>query len=404
MDSLSFELHSIGPLCMHKCEKPVNNMQGGTMRRPVLLVVAVETKRQAVSYIKEALLAHELAVTIIDISLGSNGQVWDGERKLSAMDQSVADALSQIGEFTEGHEPVVLGVGGGTGSDMIIRVMKALPNKVSRVLVTTLPFDPRAAVAEDSIILVPSIVDIEGLNPSLRNVFDKTASLVAGLAHLAQSSNPRPSVGLTTLGITSKAGIEISKKLNDAGHEVTAFHANGFGGAAFAKYAREGAFVAAIDMTVHEITRMVVAGTCIEMPDRFSATGEIPRIILPGGMNVIGLGSIDSIAPHFLDRPYYRHSAHFTHVKMSAEEMHNAASQLAAALNSGQAPTKVLLPMGGFSSEDRPDGAIEDADLREVAAQSLEASAQRYEVVRTSAHIFAPETANKAVHLLLEIL
>ena len=65
-------------------------------------------------------------------------------------------------------------------------------------------------------------------------------------------------------------------------------------------------------------------------------------------MNVIDLGGIDSIASHFLDRPHYRHSAHFTHVKMSSEEMHNAATALAAALNLGEAPTRVLMPMGGF--------------------------------------------------------
>ena len=374
------------------------------MSRSVLLIVAMETKKDSVSYIKDALLAHKLTVTIIDISLGSNGEVWDGERKLAAMDQSVADAVTRIGECTDGDGPIVLGVGGGTGSDMIVRVMKALPGKMSKVLVTTLPFDPRAAVAEDSIILVPSVVDIEGLNPSLRSVFDRTAGLVAGLANLSPSANPQPSVGLTTLGITGRAGVEISQKLIDAGHEVTAFHANGFGGAAFAKHAREGAFAAAIDMTVHEITRMVVAGTCVEMRDRVSATGQIPRIILPGGMNVIGLGGIDSIASHFLDRPHYRHSAHFTHVKMSSEEMHNAATALAAALNLGEAPTRVLMPMGGFSSEDRPNGAVEDAHLRAVAAETLEVSAQKYEVVRISAHIFAPETAEKAVHLLLETL
>ena len=55
-------------------------------------------------------------------------------------------------------------------------------------------------------------------------------------------------------------------------------------------------------------------------------------------------------------------------------------------------------------SEDRPNGAVEDAHLRAVAAETLEVSAQKYEVVRISAHIFAPETAEKAVHLLLETL
>lgn len=366
--------------------------------------MSVESKREAARHVMDALAAQGMAVNVVDISLGSGGEVWDGARKLAAMERSAQAAIAQVGEIAGADAPVVLGIGGGTGSDMILRVMKALPAAVSKVLVTTLPFDPRAAVADESIVIVPSVVDIEGLNAALRDVFDRSAGIVAGLARLAPAPAPAPSVGLTTLGITGAAGVEITRLLRAVGHEVTAFHANGFGGAAFARQARAGAFSAAIDMTVHEITRMVVAGTCVEMPDRFSAAGHVPRVVLPGGLNVIGLGAIDSIPPHLLERAHYRHSAHFTHVKMAADEMERAATALAAALNEATAPTTVLIPMGGFSSEDRTGGAIEDPALRAIAAECLDARAKRYRVVRTAGHISDPQTAEQAVRHLLDTL
>ncbi len=359
------------------------------MLRPVVLLMSVESKQEAARHVLDALAARDLEVSVVDISLGSGGEVWDGTRKLAAMERSAQAATARVRDIAGGGAPVVLGIGGGTGSDMILRVMKALPASFSKVLVTTLPFDPRAVVADESIVIVPSVVDIEGLNASLRGVFDRSAGIVEGL---------------TTLGITGAAGVEITRLLRAAGHEVTAFHANGFGGAALARQARAGAFSAVIDMTVHEITRMVVAGTCVEMPDRFSAAGHVPRVVLPGGLNVIGLGAIDSIPPHLLERAHYRHSAHFTHVKMAPDEMERAATALAAALNEGTAPTTVLIPMGGFSSEDRTGGAIEDPELRTIAAECLDARAKRYRVVRTSGHISDPATAEQAVGHLLDAM
>jgi uncharacterized protein (UPF0261 family) len=71
-------------------------------------------------------------------------------------------------------------------------------------------------------------------------------------------------------------------------------------------------------------------------------------------------------------RPHYRHSPLFTHVKITREEAARCAFVLASALSEGSGPCTVLVPMEGFSSEDRPGGAIEDPDLRHVFADALE--------------------------------
>jgi uncharacterized protein (UPF0261 family) len=56
----------------------------------------------------------------------------------------------------------VVGLGGGTGGEIILRAMHALPFDFPKILITTLPFDPRAALADNAITLVPTLVDVAG--------------------------------------------------------------------------------------------------------------------------------------------------------------------------------------------------------------------------------------------------
>ena len=140
------------------------------------------------------------------------------------------------------------------------------------------------------------------------------------------------------------------------------------------------------------------------MPRRFICGVDVPRVVLPGALNFIGLGAIETVPERYLTRSHYRHSNQFTHVKLTSEEMEAQAEALADALNESCAQCRVLIPMGGFSHEDRPGGAIEDAALREVAAQTLENRAQAYEVTRMPHHINTRETAHAAVAALCDAI
>ena len=97
------------------------------------------------------------------------------------------------------------------------------------------------------------------------------------------------------------------------------FHANGYGGAAFARFARDGAFDAILDMTVHEITRTQIAGVHAPMPDRFKCGVHLPRVVLPGGINFIGLSALDEIGAAYKKRCHYQHSGFFTHVSLTTD-------------------------------------------------------------------------------------
>ena len=91
-------------------------------------------------------------------------------------------------------------------------------------------------------------------------------------------------------------------------------------------------------------------------------------------------------------RPHYAHTALFTHVKVTEEEMQKVATELALSMNELSGPAAVIVPMGGFSHHDCPGGAIEDETLREVCLATLKSKlAPRIALKTLDQHLFAPK-------------
>lgn len=368
----------------------------------VLLIGTWQTKATELAALSGALAAKGLAVLPIDLSLGAEGGHLDAAGKLALMQVRSTQGAQTATAATPGCLAAVA-IGGGTGSEMALQVLRALPFDLPKTLVTTLAMDPRTALADCGITIIPTLCDIEGVNPTLARVFEMTAAMVAGLTQMQPVVGPQgPSVALTTLGATGAAGLAVGRALVARGAIPTVFHANGYGGAAFARFVREGRAQGVIDLNVHELGRMRLAGVCAPMTDRFTCAAALPRVVLPGALNFLGLGGIDTLAPDHLARPHYRHSGLFTHVQLTDRELVAQAEALAALLNQSTGPTLVLLPMGGFSHEDRPGGAINAPHLRAIAADILTRNARAYAVAPLPHHINAPETAQAAVAALYD--
>ena len=363
----------------------------------VLLIGTLETKKAEIDYLAVALQDHGLEVSLLDVSLANNGAIWSGAEKLAQMAATAEAAAAHIMEHSASCCAAV-GVGGGTGGEIVLAAMKGLPSTYPKILITTLAFDPRPALADSSITIIPTLCDIEGLNSQLRQVFENAAAAVAGLSKARNiDAAAAPNVAVTTLGATGKAGGQIAKALSAKGYEPTVFHANGYGGAAFTRFVNEGHAQGVIDLNVHELGRMRLAGAHVPMEERFTAGGTLPRVVLPGALNFIGLGAIETIPADYLERPHYRHTNQFTHIKLTPDEMADQAHAWAAKLNAAPRPAHVILPMGGFSHEDREGGVIEDPALRDILADTLEAAATGFTTQRLPHHINDPEIAEAAV-------
>ena len=379
-------------------------------RARVMLLATVETKRREIDYLVEALAHNGVHARVCDVSLNTGGEHLTGSRKVEAMQRRAAEIVSAIGPLLGPSFQAIVGLGGGTGGQIIVDVMRSLPFSYPKVLATTLPFDPRSMLADNSIVIVPTLADIVGLNATLRQSFDNAAAIVAGIcrnprrrAHVSEAL----SIGITALSTTAGGVDPLVRRVAADGREATVFHSNGYGGAAFARWCEAGAFEGAIDYTIHELTRMVVAGAHADMPKRFTAAAEngVPQVVVPGAVNIIGLGEITYVPKRYLERPHYFHSRLFTHVKVTETEMRMCANLLAMHLLEARSPTHLLVPMGGFSSEDRPGGAVHDETLRAVFLDAMEEAlgpgeAGRVPITVIEDHINSEACAAQAFDLL----
>lgn len=369
----------------------------------MLLLATYDTKAEEAEYLIRALAALGVDVDRCDISLHAKGAQWGPDDKLRGMQAATQRAIDEIGATKAKGRRMVVAIGGGTGGQIALQVLRSLPVSMPKVLVTTLPFDPRYIIADSSIVLVPTVADLCGLNATTRTALDQAAAIAGGLYHSTLPTGPiplAPSIGVTSLGVTGPGTDALCARLRSHGDEVTVFHANGFGGAAFTRWAQIGAFKAVVDYTPHELTRNYIAGAHAEMPERFTATGHLPRVVLPGGVNFIGMGEAALLPDAYKSRPHYAHSPLFTHVQCSEAEMVTCADILGEALTAATAPVRVLIPMGGFSSEDRPGGTIENEELRHAFADRL---AAHIPLTRLPGHINDPDIAHAAADMLQEI-
>ena len=371
------------------------------MPKTVVLLATLETKEEEAAFMREALITLGLSVQVVDISLRAGGTVLAGAEKMRAINATGTRVRSVMsGKSSDGLD-VVVGIGGGIGGEIVLQILGGLSATFPKVLITPLPFDPRPALADNSIILVPTLVDIAGLNDTLRHIFTSAAAMVAGLCQApSEPARNTPSVGLTALGTTGGAAEAVISGLRDLGQECFVFHANGYGGAGFVRFAQNGAFKAVIDMTSHELNRLIFGGDHIPMSHRFTAAADLPQIVLPGGLNFLGLGTLATLTNDHRMRAHYAHSSFFTHVKVSVDEMTESCETLSRYLNAARAPVMVIVPMGGFSHQDQLGGEIEDLELRHVCLDVLRANADHYTIESIPYHINAPETA---AHILRSI-
>lgn len=363
-----------------------------------------QTKGAEIAFLRDRLRRHGIDSVFIDLSLHTD-TILDGPRKLKVMEATVVRAAADANAGVD-DVGVVVAIGGGTGGEMAQRVLRQMPVHLPKILATTMPADPRPVVADRSIILVPTVVDICGLNRQISGILEQVAAMASGLCRAEAPRGQERSVALTALGATEGAVGQLASMLEAQGREVTVVHANGFGGAALCRMIAEQQFEAVVDLTPHELTRMLVGGDHVDMPQRFKAAGEagLAQIVLPGGLNFIGLGRKSLLPAELLVRPHYAHSESFTHVKLSTAEMRTVATALAAALSASTAAAHLVVPMGGFSHQDRPGGAIEDDNLRAVFLETFQkAASPQVGITTLDAHISAREVADTVAHLLQEI-
>jgi uncharacterized protein (UPF0261 family) len=353
----------------------------------IALIGTLDTKGDEIAYVRDRLRALGAVPVVVDSGiLGEAGIPADVPREQVAREAGYElDAIRAAGSrgaavermvegvrtvclrlWLEGRITGVLCLGGAEGALLGAAAMHALPVGVPKVLVSPSasgrrPFGP--FVGESDVLVMHSVVDILGLNPIARAVFDNAAAAVVGMAR--EGATPvrdldGRSVGVTMLGHTTPAVMRIRSALEDAGHEPVVFHANGVGGPAMEKLVAAGALAGVVDYTLSEVANSLLDGLHATGPERLRAAGAhgLPQVVVPGCVDFFNQGAPETVPERYRGRRSYYHNPVATLVRLDPGEMAELGRTIALRLNEAHGPVRVLVPTQGFSLAD-----VEGGDL-----------------------------------------
>lgn len=310
----------------------------------------------------------------------------------------------------QGGLKAAIGMGGGGGTYMALSALKEIPMGIPKVCVSTLAAkDLTRQMESKDIVLVPSIVDVAGLNSISEMVISQAAAAISAMAHVAKpkSSFGKKKVAISMFGNTTACVNQCTKLLEAQGYEVFPFHANGEGGLTMEALIGEGFFDGILDITTTELADELCGGICSAGAGRLSAAAKrgIPQIVVPGCMDMVNFGPMDTVPDHYRHRQLYSWSPDVTLMRTNEEENLQLGEMLAVKINAASGPSAVLLPQQGLSQMDAEGKGFYNPKTNRVLFNSIQGELlPAIQLMEIDAHINDALFAQKAVDALLSLM
>jgi len=314
--------------------------------------------------------------------------------------------------YAEGKFDGIISLGGTGGTSLVTPGMRALPIGVPKVMVSTVASgNVQQYVGTSDIVMMPSIVDVSGLNSISTKIFTNAALAVAGmvsLEHKEIAQEKKPLVAATMFGVTTPCVDAAREFLEEKGYEVLVFHATGTGGRVMERLIEEGYFKGVLDITTTEWCDELVGGVLAAGPNRLEAAGKhkVPQVVSVGALDMVNFGPIDTVPEKFKGRKFYKHNPTVTLMRTTVEENKKLGEIIAEKLNKAEGPTVLMLPLKGVSmidAEGQPFyGPEEDKILFDTLRENIDRS--KVELIEMDAHINDKEFALTAAKKLLELM
>ncbi len=296
------------------------------------------------------------------VDLAALKQRGDRGECVSAMAMAAPRLLERL--YREGRIAGVISLGGGGGTAIATAAMRALPIGFPKLMVSTLASGNTAHyVGAKDITMMPSIVDVAGLNRISRTIFRRAAGAICGMVDVTvESTEDRPLIVASMFGNTTDCVNAAIPMLEDAGYEVLVFHATGAGGRAMESLIESGLVDGVLDITTTEWADELVGGTLSAGPSRLDAAAKasVPAIVVPGCLDMVNFGERKTVPEIFNDRTFYLHNPQVTLMRTSESECRELGRILAAKVNAYAAPVTVLIPRKGISIISAPGQPFHD--------------------------------------------
>lgn len=352
------------------------------MTKTVAVIGAFDTKGQEFAFLKAEIEKHGCQAFMINVGVlgegpfkadvsaeviakagGSNLQKLAEEKDrgiaMDVMTRGAAVVAKDL--YEQGKFDGMISMGGSGGAVVGTSAMRALPVGVPKVMVTTVASgDVAAYVGTTDITMMPSIVDVSGLNRISRSIFINAAGAICGMVSAekaATTSDEKPLIGATMFGNTTRAVDHARQILEDEGYEVLVFHATGTGGRTMEMLIDSGFISGVLDMTTTEWADEVCGGVLSAGKTRLEAAAKagIPQVVTPACIDMCNFWAPDTIPAKFKDRLLYKWNPNITLMRTTPEENAQMGKIFAEKLNMATGPVAVFVPMGGFSEVDFPE-------------------------------------------------
>jgi ABC transporter permease protein len=393
-----------------------------------------DTKGKEFLYVKE--LIEELGLKTYMINTGvfnseievdvSNKEIaneagYDIDDIVSRRDRAMAtEALSKGMElliprlYAEGKFDGIISFGGSGGTSLVTPAMRALPIGVPKMMVSTMASgNVSQYVGTSDIIMMPSIVDVAGLNKISKTIFKNAVLAIAGMVGMADKikeveEDGKPLIAATMFGVTTPC-VDFAKEfLEERGYEVLVFHATGTGGKTMESLIDAGFFKGVLDITTTEWCDEIVGGVLGAGPNRLEAAGRnhVPQVISVGALDMVNFGPIDTIPEKFKSRNLYKHNPTVTLMRTTVEENIKFGQKIAEKLNASFGKTVLILPLKGVSMIDAPGqpfyGSKEDEALFDTLKNNIDKD--KVNIVEMDNNINEKAFAQRAAEELIKML
>lgn len=393
----------------------------------VVLVGTLDTKGAEYAFVRDRLRDAGIAVTVVDCGVLGEPQIVAEVSREDVARAGGADvaALAKAGNrgaavetMARGAEAILrtlhglgrlhgaMALGGGGGTTIAARAFQALPFGLPKLIVTTMASgDTRPYVGESDIILMPSVVDIAGVNRISARVLSNAAAAMAGMldAPPVPDTGSRRLIAASMFGVTTPCVTEGRRLLEADGYEVLTFHMTGTGGRTLEALVDNGLVAGVLDITTTELADEIVGGVLSAGPVRLSRTGRppAPRLISVGALDMVNFGPKDTVPTEFRDRNLYVHNATVTLMRTTPEECARIGRVLAERVSALDAPAAVLLPLRGISSIAVEGGVFHDPRGDDALFSAIDGHLGRHvRLEEIDVPINDPAFAARAVELL----
>ncbi len=270
----------------------------------------------------------------------------------------------------------IVSLGGGGGTAIGTAVMRALPVGFPKLMVSTLAASESAPMymGVKDVTMMPSIVDVAGLNRISRPIFANAAGAICGMVEMTEPvAVDKPVIAASMFGNTTDCVNHAKGILEAAGYEVLVFHATGTGGRTMESLIEAGLVTGVLDLTTTEWADEYVGGILSAGPTRLEAAARagVPAVIAPGCLDMVNFGEPETVPAQYAGRIFYHHNPQVTLMRTSADECLALGKILAEKINCSTGPVKVLLPWDGISVISQPDGPFHDGAADEALFDTL---------------------------------